>query len=84
MVREYDDLYRRVVNEIDVEDRIDDDLIGIVRILGLDFHEFVPNYKRNGFFLEENPFLKLISVSNCRVSRLGTYHPTTVFESRCH
>jgi hypothetical protein len=63
LVREYDDLYRRGVNEIDVEDRIDDDLIGIVRILGLDFHEFVPNYKRkrieeDSIFLEENPILK--------------------------
>ncbi len=34
-----------MVNEIDDEDKIDDDLIGIVQILELSFREFVPIYK---------------------------------------
>jgi len=45
LVQVYDDEYRKMVNEIDDEDRIDDDLIGIVQILELDFREFVPIYK---------------------------------------
>ncbi len=38
-------MYRKVVNEIDDEDKIDDDLNGIVRKLGLNSHEFGPIYK---------------------------------------
>jgi hypothetical protein len=45
LVQEYDDVYRKVVNEIDDEDKIDDDLNGIVRKLGLNSHEFGPIYK---------------------------------------
>jgi hypothetical protein len=43
LVQVYDDEYKIEVAENDDEDKIDDDSIEIVRILELNFHEFLPN-----------------------------------------